>query len=256
MDATDELIRAEHVYVARGTNPVLRDVGVTVHRGETVAVLGGNGSGKSTLVKAIVGLLPHQEGSIRLFGTPVARFRDWHKVGYVPQHGSIQVPNATVREVAASGRLPHRRPFLPMSHADKEALDHALDVVGLADRAHWPFAALSGGQKQRTLIARALATEPELFIRDEPMAGVDLHSQDGLAELLGELVHRNDKGLLVVLHEIRSMEIDRRVTLCDGRLADEDHLGHHDVGHGDHHPEADEHASAFGLDDPAPEVRA
>ena len=201
MGASNQLLQAKNLYVARGSNPVLRDVSVSVGRGETVAVLGGNGSGKSTLINAVLGLLAHQQGTVELFGTPLRQFHSWERIGYVPQHSSIQVAAATVREIVASGRIPHHRPFFPLSKADKAAIDHALDVVNLQDRAHWPFASLSGGQKQRALIARALCTEPDLFVMDEPMAGVDLHSQHGLATLLGELVHANDKepfGLIVL----------------------------------------------------------
>lgn len=251
MGATEPLVNANNVYVARGGNPVLRDVSVTVNPGETVAVVGGNGSGKSTLISAIVGLLPYQEGSICLFGTPLPKFRQWRRVGYVPQHSGMQLPNATVREVVASGRLPHVRPFVPLGRGDRRAIDHALDVVQLHDRAGWPFAALSGGQKQRALIARALCTQPDLFVMDEPMAGVDLHSQAGLATLMSELVHGDGKGLLVVLHEIGSMEIDRRVTLCDGRVTD---VIHEDPGHDDDPPHQGSPRSNFGLVDPLPEA--
>lgn len=247
MGATDLLVEAKNLYVARGSNPVLRDVGVHVRRGETVAILGGNGSGKSTLLKALVGLLPHQQGTVDLFGTPLNRFREWHRIGYVPQHSSIQVATATVREIVASGRLPHRRVLSLLSKDDRRSIAHALDVVDLADRANWPFTSLSGGQKQRTLIARALCTEPDLFVMDEPMAGVDLHSQEGLAALLGQLVHEQDKGLLVVLHETGTMAIDRRITLCDGRITRVAHAK--DQAH--HHQHQTGAPSPFGFDDPA-----
>lgn len=253
MGASNQLLEAKNLYVARGSNPVLRDVSVSVGRGETVAVLGGNGSGKSTLVNAVLGLLAHQQGTVELFGTSLRQFHSWERIGYVPQHSSIQVAAATVREVVASGRIPHHRPFFPLSKADKAAIDHALDVVNLQDRAHWPFASLSGGQKQRALIARALCTEPDLFVMDEPMAGVDLHSQHGLATLLGSLVHANDKGLLVVLHEIGAMEIDRRITLCDGRITHDDHLTLHSH-HASH--DSDEAPSPFGLESPTAEAQS
>lgn len=247
MGATDLLVKAKNLYVARGSNPVLRDVDVHVQRGETVAILGGNGSGKSTLLNALVGLLPHQQGTVELFGTPLDTFRDWHRVGYVPQHSSIQVATATVREIVASGRLPHRRAFSLLSKADRHSIAHALEVVDLEDRASWPFTSLSGGQKQRALIARALCTEPDLFVMDEPMAGVDLHSQEGLAALLGELVHEHDKGLLVVLHETGTMAIDRRITLCDGRITRVTHAK--DQAH--HHQHSAAAPSPFGFEDPA-----
>lgn len=223
MNATD-LIDASSLFVSIGGMPILRDVSVRVAKGEVVALIGGNGSGKSTLVRTLLGLQPFQEGSIQLFGTPLAKFRRWSRIGYVPQRSTITITNATVREVAASGRLAHRHPFQWLGRADRAVLDHALTQVGLSDRARWPFNALSGGQKQRVLIARALASEPELLVMDEPMVGVDLHSQQELADLLAGF-RDEGLGLLVVLHERGPMApvIDRAVTMCDGRVVSNDH---------------------------------
>lgn len=250
MTAPDPL-RADGVFVSLGGLPILRDVSISVATGEAVALLGGNGSGKSTLVRTLMGLVPHQEGSIALFGEPLATFRDWSRIGYVPQHSAVAVANATVREIVSSGRLAHRRPFQWLRSADHAAIDHALDQVGLAGRAGWPFAALSGGQKQRTLIARALATQPELLVMDEPLAGVDLHSQGGLADLLGRLA---DEGLalLVVLHELGPMAavLHRAVTLCDGRVVDQETTGAHECQPGPPLP------SLTGLTDPISGVRS
>ena len=220
MSATD-LVVAEGVYVAIGGMPVLRDVCVRVGAGEAVALLGGNGSGKSTLVRTLLGILPHQNGQIRLFGEQVPGFTDWWKVGYVPQHSAISVANATVREIVSAGRLAHRRPFQWLSGHDREVITQSLEQVDLLSRAQWPFRSLSGGQKQRVLIARALASEPELLVMDEPLAGVDLHSQSGLAQLLARL-RDGGLGLLVVLHERGPMAgvLDRSITLCDGRVVD------------------------------------
>ena len=151
--------------------PVLRDLDLTVAQGEFVALMGANGSGKSTLVRAATGLRPLAEGSVELFGTPLADFREWRRLGFVPQRATAAsgVP-ASVREVVASGRLGRRRLFAPMSRADRRAVDDALEVVRLAERATDNVAALSGGQQQRVLIARALAGEPDLFFLDEPTA--------------------------------------------------------------------------------------
>lgn len=221
-----ELLAAEGVYVSLGGLPILRDVSFRVQRGEAVAVLGGNGSGKSTLIRAVVGLNPAQEGTIRLFGQPLPEFRQWSRIGYVPQHSALNVSNATVQEIVTSGRLAHRRPFHWFRRADRTAVGHALELVGLGDRAKWPFRSLSGGQKQRTLIARALSTQPELLVMDEPFAGVDLHSQAGLANLLAGL-RADGLGMAVVLHELGAMTqvLDRSITLCDGRLVDHEPSG-------------------------------
>ena len=141
---------------------MLRGVDLQIRQGEVVAVLGTNGSGKSTLIRTIVGLLPAARGEVRLFGTPVPRFRQWRRIGYVPQRITAAggVP-ATVHEVVSSGLLSKRRMFTPLGSAGKEAIDAALEIVDMADRRKDAVAELSGGQQQRVLIARALVSEPE-----------------------------------------------------------------------------------------------
>jgi len=213
------LVAAEGIHVFLGGLPILKDVSLRVHAREAVAILGPNGSGKTTLLRTLVALTPFQQGSLELFGTPIRWFRDWHRIGYVPQHATLNVQNATVREVVTSGRLAHRGAFRWFTRADRAIVAEALDRVGLADRARWPFAPLSGGQKQRVLIARALATRPDLLVMDEPLAGVDLEGQTVLARLLGEF--RDDGlGVVLVLHELEAMAgvLDRIVQLRDGQV--------------------------------------
>ncbi len=204
---------------ALGGRNVLCGIDLTVARGEVVALLGVNGSGKSTTVRAVTGRVPLTGGSLDLFGTPQARFRDWHRLGYVPQRSTAAsgVP-ATVREVVAAGRLA-RTGLRPLRRADRAAVQHALEVVGMAHRARDSAGALSGGQQQRVLIARALAGEPDLLIMDEPLAGVDLGSQRALAETLRDQVAGGASALLV-LHELGPLAplIDRAVLLRDGRV--------------------------------------
>ncbi|MDF5754154.1 metal ABC transporter ATP-binding protein [Spongiactinospora sp. TRM90649] len=198
--------------------PVLRGVDVQVRAGEVVAVLGANGSGKSTLIRALLGLVPLSAGRTELYGVPPARFRAWHRVGYVPQRLSAGggVPS-TIREVVASGRIARQRRLRPTSIADRDAVDRALHAVGLADRAGDPVHALSGGQQQRVLIARALAGEPEVFVMDEPTAGVDADSQRNLAETLSRLIAEG-RTVLLVAHELGPMEslVTRALVLKDG----------------------------------------
>ncbi len=225
MAATEQpLLAADSLYVSLDGMPILRDVSLHVAASEAVAVLGGNGSGKTTLIRATTGLVPHQEGSVELFGLPIGQFHDWQRLGYVPQHAAMNVSHATVREVVSSGRLSHLKPFQPRRSSDRKAIAEALEQVGLGDRAHWPFRTLSGGQKQRALIARALASKPELLVMDEPFAGVDLHSQGGLSQLLADLRDQG-LGLAIVLHELGALAevLDRSITLCDGRMVDDEH---------------------------------
>lgn len=201
--------------------PVLRGVNLRIEAGEVVAILGVNGSGKSTLVRALLGLTPLSAGSAELFGVPPGRFREWWRVGYVPQRLSVGggVP-ATVREVVASGRVARQRRLRPAGRQDRAAVAGALDAVGLTGRAGDPVAWLSGGQQQRVLIARALAGEPDAFVMDEPTAGVDAESQADLAGTLTTLV-RQGKTVLLVAHEIGPMAplITRSIVLRDGRVA-------------------------------------
>jgi zinc transport system ATP-binding protein len=214
---TEPVISLRGVRAELGSRPVLRGIDLTVRRGEVVALLGANGSGKSTAVRTVIGQVPVTAGEVELFGTPRRRFRDWARVGYVPQRTTAAggVP-ATVTEVVSSGRLSRAR-FGILRKADHEAVRRALDLVRMTDRAKDSVNALSGGQHQRVLIARALAAEPELLIMDEPMAGVDLASQEVLAETLREQVAAGAT-VLLVLHELGPLEplIDRAVVLRDG----------------------------------------
>jgi zinc transport system ATP-binding protein len=219
-------------------------VDLSVRRGEVVALLGANGSGKSTAVRAAVGRVRLSAGAWELFGTPGPRFRQWARIGYVPQRTTAAsgVP-ATVREVVSSGRLA-RAGLLPLRRADRAAVARALDVVGLAGRAGDPVESLSGGQHQRVLIARALAGEPELLVMDEPMAGVDLEAQDVLAETVRGQVAAGAT-VLLVLHELGPLEplIDRAVLMRDGRVVREGPPSRLGVlpAQGHVHPHADPH---------------
>lgn len=224
-----------------GGRTILHDVNLTVRAGEVVALLGGNGSGKSTLVRAMLGLVPLEAGEVRLFGTPVERFRGWHRIGYVPQRSTVVsgVP-VTVRELVSTGRLAHTRPFRPMSRTDRAAIDAAIDLVGLSNRAHDMVSLLSGGQQQRALIARAAAGRPELMVLDEPMAGVDVHSQEMFARALRVFVARGNT-LLLVLHELGPLVglINRAVFLRDQRIVHDGPLPvpvHLQVAAGYEHP--------------------
>ncbi len=247
--------------VTLGGRPILRGAELTVHEGEFVAVLGPNGSGKSTLVRTLMGIVPLARGEVRLFGTPLRRFRSWRRIGFVPQRPSATsgVP-ASVWEVVAAGRLSHRRFLWPLRKTDRAAIREAIDAVGLSDRAQDGCSTLSGGQQQRALIARALAGEPELIVLDEPTAGVDLASQQTFADALAAL---KAKGATIVLvaHELGPVAplIDRTVVMRDGRVAyDGPPLGSaQDIeqdwpDHGHHHPDLESVQTDHGPSVAAP----
>jgi len=219
---------------------VLRGVDLKVGEGEFVALLGANGSGKSTLVRAAIGLVPMAAGTVELFGAPLDQFRERRRLGYVPQRSrAVAGVPATVREVVASGRLAYR-PFVGRNGpTDAAAVAAAIARVGLADRARSALSDLSGGMQQRALIARALATDAELLVMDEPTAGVDHENQQVLADLLRGLV-KEGTSILLVAHELGPLRplIDRAVVLEDGEATydgpvdgvegeDHSHVHHH-----------------------------
>ncbi len=242
------IVSAHDVSVELGGLPVLRGINLSLGRGEAVALLGGNGSGKSTLVRTLLGLIPAQRGSIELFGTSLGSFSQWSKIGYVPQRSTGGLSGAKVKEVVASGRLAHRRPFLPASAADRQAVLDALAAVGLLDRAGSEMTHLSGGQQQRVLVARALASTPELLVLDEPTAGVDLEHQQLLAAVLSQLL-RSGTSVLVVLHEVGALAglVNRAVVLREGRVVHDGALSEVVTGHPHHGHEIDEPAHRLGF---------
>ena len=211
-----------------GKNLVIDDVSLSVRPGEFVALVGPNGSGKSTLLRVLLGSLEPASGTARLFGESPGRFRDRERLGYVPQRPVLasEVP-ATLEEIVATGRLSRRGWWRPLVRADRDAVRHALESVGLADLARRPLNELSGGQQQRAFIARAFASEPSLLVLDEPIAGVDAESQRRFRDSLIHLIEEHGAGVLLVSHELSPVAADldrvivlKRRVLFDGPPAD------------------------------------
>ena len=240
------IVAVRHAAVSYGGRAVLHDISLDIDAGQVVAVLGANGSGKSTLIRTILGLVPLGGGAIELFGTPQRKFRQWARIGYVPQRmGAGSGVPATVGEVVASGRLARRGILRPSGAADRESVRAALADVGLLDRIGDPVSTLSGGQQQRTLIARALAGRPDLLVLDEPTAGVDAASQDAFAAALRRFGAAGGT-ILLVAHELGPIEplIDKAVVVHEGRIAYQgavpEPAGHHaQPGHDHVHPHAE-----------------
>lgn len=229
------IIALSRVCAGYGDGQVLHDVDFAVDAGEVVAVLGANGSGKSTLVKTILHSTSVTCGTVELFGTPAAGFREWHRIGYVPQRLAVGggIP-ATVREVVTSGRLARHRWFRSMTAVDRTAIERAIQLVDLEHKARQPVTTLSGGQLRRAMIARALAGEPDVLVMDEPMAGVDATSQTMLAETLAALVGTGATVLLVA-HELGPIErlVTRVVNMREGSIACDGPVSEH-ADHGAH----------------------
>jgi zinc transport system ATP-binding protein len=196
-----------HVDFAYGPGPrVLADVDLSVEEGEFVAIAGPNGGGKTTLLRLALGLERPTRGDVLLFGQPARTFGARTKIGYLAQRTKIGVhAPATVREVVEAGRAA-LRPIGRLRRGDHEAVDEALDRVGLRDLAGRRLSKLSGGQQQRAFIAKALAAHPTLLVLDEPTTGVDVEAQDALGALLHRLHEELGVTILYVSHEFGAVE--------------------------------------------------
>jgi zinc transport system ATP-binding protein len=203
-----------------GGPPVLEDVDLEIEEGEFVAIAGPNGGGKTTLLRLVLGLSEPARGEALLFGEPAARFSRRPLLGYLPQRSQLGIEAPiSVRETVAAGRVAKRGVARPWTGEDRQAVEEALERVGLAHLGSSRLRTLSGGQQQRVFIAKALCGEPRLLVLDEPTAGVDADSQEALAALLDELHRDLAVTILYVSHEFGAVErFVQRLLLVRGRI--------------------------------------
>ena len=175
----------------------LRNVTLDVPPGAVMAVLGPNGAGKSTLLKAMMRLVPTLTGRVRFFGQDLARSRS--RVAYMPQTAEVDWDfPTTVRDVVTMGTYGHLGWWRRPGAAQRAVVEAALEAAGISDLAGRQISQLSGGQKQRTFVARTLAQEPDVYLMDEPFAGVDVASERAIAGVLDSL--RQDGNTIVIVH--------------------------------------------------------
>lgn len=203
MPMNTPIVSLKDVCFGYGEEEVLCSVSLEINKGDFLGIIGPNGSGKSTLIKIMLGLLKPGSGEIKLFDTPISKFKQFSKIGYVPQKATqlnLKVP-MTVSELVSLGRVVQSKWGAKITDQDREHINKAVQSVGLEDKKDKLITELSGGQQQRAYIAKALASEPELLILDEPTTGVDVTTQDEFYKLLTEL---NKKGitLIMVSHDI------------------------------------------------------
>lgn len=218
MNQIPPVVELEHVtfhYPNSGDpEPVLEDITLRIEADDYLGLIGPNGGGKTTLLKIMLGLLKPQSGAVSVFGRPPAQVRS--RIGYVPQHAEIDISvPATVLDVVLMGRLSRSSWGLQYGSLHIERALDALCKTGVEKLSDRPVSELSGGQRQRVLVARALASEAEILLLDEPMAGVDATMEQSLHELLGHLNERLP--IVVVSHDISFVSTHVKSVACLNR---------------------------------------
>jgi zinc/manganese transport system ATP-binding protein len=213
-------IEVAGVTLAFGARPVLTDIDLTFRQNEFVGVLGPNGSGKTTLMRAILGLLPPRDGTIRVLGKPVRRGNA--AIGYMPQaRSTLDQLRLSGWDFVASGVKGHRWGLPVLDRAARMQVAWALERVQAVDLAQRPLAELSGGERQRLLLAQALLGQPSLLLLDEPLISLDPHHQRTVVELTRALQRELGMTVLFSAHELNPLlgVLDRVLYLGHGRAA-------------------------------------
>ncbi|MFC4387117.1 metal ABC transporter ATP-binding protein [Gracilibacillus marinus] len=212
---TKAIVNMEHVHFRYGHRKALDDIQFQIKEGDFIGLVGPNGGGKTTLIKLILGIEKPTSGSIEIFGQPIEKFKQKNVIGYVSQKANSFNKGfpATVYEVVAMGLTAKLGIMKRLTRQDKVKIKETVAKVGMLDYLYDNIGDLSGGQQQRIFIARALVSDPQLLILDEPTVGVDAENVEKFFDLLHEL---NQQGisLLLVTHDIGTMTHHAQQVVC------------------------------------------
>jgi zinc/manganese transport system ATP-binding protein len=216
-----ELLALDQIGVRLGGRQVLSDVTFSLRQGEFTGIIGPNGAGKTTLLRVILGLLVPSGGRVLIEGEPLHN-KNKAAIGYVPQKLVID-PDMPLRarDVVSLGLDGHRLGFAFPSRQRRELIEAALRGVGADGYADARVGELSGGEQQRVLIAHALISRPKLLLLDEPLANLDLKSEQEIVEVLGRLAREQQIAVLLSAHDMNPLlgVMDRIVYVANGRVA-------------------------------------
>lgn len=208
IDKSTVILDVDNLSVSRSGKTILREINLRLSKGEFVGIVGPNGGGKSTLLLSILGVLKLQTGKVRIFGNPPMSRRLHGRIGWVSQAAS-NLPRdikITVRELVQLGTVNAKNMLeVFFDRRRREQVDKAIQMVGLEAVKNTEIGRLSGGQRQRAVIARALASEADLIILDEPLVGIDRGSRNSLLKLLDDLCHNEGKTILMVSHDLTAI---------------------------------------------------
>jgi len=217
----NDLLRLENIGVRLGGRQILSGVSFSVAPGQFTGLIGPNGAGKTTLLRVILGLQQPTEGRVLLNGSPKTR-HGGGLIGYVPQKLAIdQDMPLRARDVVGLGIDGNKLGFPLPSASRRQRVARALEAVGAESYADARIGELSGGEQQRVLIAHALIGRPRLLLLDEPLANLDLRSEQGIVSVLARLAHDQGIAVLISAHDLNPLlrEIDTVVYVAAGRAA-------------------------------------
>ncbi len=205
------------------TKEILRDVSLTVRRGEYFSIIGPNGAGKTTLLKCIDRILDGGSGEIRIFGRPLGSYRQKElarRISYVPQADARMFP-FTVEQFVLMGRYPYLSPFSSAGREDRQAVREALEITATAEFADRMLGTLSGGERQKVYIAAALAQGAEVLLLDEPTTFLDYRHQIEIRDVLARANRRSGVTVIAVTHDVNraALDSDRVMALREGAVA-------------------------------------
>jgi len=193
-------VEISNLYAGYNQENVLIDINLTIEKDDFIGLIGPNGGGKTTLLKIILGLLEPNQGTVQVMGKPPQEGR--RNIGYVPQFavfdGDFPI---SVQDVVRMGRLNRQRLFKPYNDEDNQIVAERLAWVDMLDHKDRALRELSGGQRQRVYIARALATDPDLLLLDEPTISVDFESRTKIYDLLHK-INQQGVSILLVSHDL------------------------------------------------------
>lgn len=216
------LIEIENLKFAYKSDYVLENVNLRVEDGDFLAIVGENGSGKSTLVKLILGNLKKDYGSIKLFGISIDKFNLYEKIGYVPQVNDLSKISfpVTSREYVVMNLYKEFNIFKRPGKKQWEKVEIAFKTLGIKDLIDKPFKELSGGQKQKVMIARAMVSNPQILILDEPTVGIDGDSKIEFLKILYHLNTHHKITILIITHEMNIVKdyVNKIIKIENGRI--------------------------------------
>jgi ABC-type Mn2+/Zn2+ transport system ATPase subunit len=216
----ESAIDINNLSVTLSGNLILDNISVSVEKGMLTGLIGPNGAGKSTMLKAMLGLIPVNQGTITFFGKSLNEIRK--EIAFVPQRQEIDWDfPATVEEIVLMGRFPFTGFFKKYSSVDKIEVEQALASAGITNLKNRQIGKLSGGQQQRVFIARALAQQASLIILDEPFAGIDAATEETIREVFIQLKNIG-KTVLIVHHDLQTAaEYFDRLILLNVKIIEE-----------------------------------